>query len=609
MSAETTMTRTSTGAEKVAWDLSHIYASAEDPRLHTEVANALSRALKFSGRYHGRVAELDAAELAEAVAELEDMEATLFRGGSFAYLMFATDTADPARGALLQHLQEKGTELRTIVLFFELEWVALDDERAAALLADPLLDRYRHYLESARRYRPYLLSEPEEKILAKKNDTSAAAWTRLFTELTSALKVQIGDEELPFEQAQSRLQQPDREVRRQAAEGITAALAPGLRTRGFVLNTLLNDKAIEDRLRGYPHWLASRNLSNEASDEAVQALVDAVVSRYDIPHRYYGLKAKLLGLDRLDHYDRSAPVGAATGTTSWHDARSLVLDAYRSFSPVAGEVIEKFFDARWIDAAIRPNKQPGAFCATSVPGVHPYVLMSFTGERRSVLTLAHELGHGLHGYLAEEQGFFNASTPLTLAETASVFGEALTFGRLLAGESDPERKLALLTGRLEDAIATIFRQIAMNRFEDRIHNVRRGLGELSTNAIAEFWIETQQAMLGDGVHLADDYRSWWSYIPHFIGSPGYVYAYAFGYLFSLAIYRRYEEVGEPMVGPYLDMLRAGGSQPPEALAGMVGLDLADAGFWAGGLETVDQLLAEAEALAAETGPGGSSAND
>jgi oligoendopeptidase F len=303
-----------------------------------------------------------------------------------------------------------------------------------------------------------------------------------------------------------------------------------------------------------------------------------------------------------------APVGGATGTTSWQDARSLVLDAYRSFSPVAGDVIEQFFDARWIDAAIRPNKQPGAFCATTVPGVHPYVLMSFTGERRSVLTLAHELGHGLHGYLASEQGFFNATTPLTLAETASVFGEALTFGRLLAGETDPERKLALLTGRLEDAIATIFRQIAMNRFEDRIHNVRRGLGELSTDAIAEFWIETQRDVLGDAVVLDDDYRTWWSYIPHFIGSPGYVYAYAFGYLFSLAIYRRYEEVGDPMVAPYLDMLRAGGSQPPEALARMVGLDLADPGFWAGGLETVDGLLGEAEAVAAEIARGRSSAN-
>jgi oligoendopeptidase F len=608
MSPESTATIPSTGAENVAWDLGDIYASAEDPRLHSEIADALQRALRFSGRYHGRVAELSAAELAEAVAELEDMESTLYRAGSFAYLSFSTDTADPPRGALLQHLQEKGTELRTTVLFFELEWVEMDDERADALLADPVLDRYRHYLASARRYRPYVLSEPEEKILAKKSDTGAAAWTRLFTELTSGLKVRIGDEEMSLEQAQSRMQQPDREVRRQAAKAITEALEPGLRTRAFVLNTLLNDKAIDDRLRGYPHWLASRNLSNEASDEAVAALVDAVVSRYDIPQRYYRLKAKLLGLDVLYDYDRLAPVGGATGTTTWDEARSLVLDAYRSFSPDAGDVIEKFFTDKWIDAAIRPNKQQGAFCATTVPGVHPYVLMNFTGERRSVLTLAHELGHGLHGYLAADRGFFNAGTPLTLAETASVFGEALTFGRLLATETDPARKLSLVTGRLEDAIATIFRQVAMNQFEDRIHNVRRGIGELSTDAIAEFWIETQAAMLGDSVTLTDEYTSWWSYIPHFIGSPGYVYAYAFGFLFSLAIYRRYEEVGEPMVGPYLELLRAGGSQPPEELARIVGLDLTDPGFWAGGLETVDRLLSEAEALADEVAPGGTSSD-
>lgn len=608
MSPEMTARTASTGAEDVAWDLTDIYESAEDPRLHSQIADALARSLRFSARYHGRVAELSAAELAEAVAELEDMEATLYRAGSFAYLSFSTDTADPARGALLQHIQEKGTELRTTVLFFELEWVSMEDDRAEAVLAAPVLDRYRHYLSSARRYRPYVLSEPEEKIIAHKSDTGAAAWTRLFTELTSALKVRIGDEEMSLEQAQSRLQQPDREVRREAARAITEALEPGLRTRAFVLNTLLNDKAIEDKLRGYPHWLASRNLSNEASDEAVAALIDAVVKRYDIAQRYYRLKARLLGLDVLHDHDRLAPVGGAAGTTTWDEARAVVLDAYRSFSPDAGDVIERFFSGNWIDAAIRPNKQQGAFCATTVPGVHPYVLMNFTGERRSVLTLAHELGHGLHGYLAAGKGFFNAGTPLTLAETASVFGEALTFGRLLAGEDDPTRKLSLVTGRLEDAIATIFRQVAMNRFEDRIHNIRRGLGELSTDAIAESWIETQTAMMGDSVVLGDDYRTWWSYIPHFIGSPGYVYAYAFGFLFSLAIYRRYEEAGEPMVGPYLELLRAGGSQAPEDLARIVGLDLTDPGFWAGGLETVDLLLSEAEALADEVTRGGTSSD-
>lgn len=582
-----------TGAEEVFWDLGDLYQGPDDPRLKADIEKALSGARRFSGRYHGRVDELTADELAAAVAELERLEATLYRAGAYAYLRFSTDTADPSRGALLQRIQEQAAELRTAVLFFELEWVGLDDDVASRLLADTALDWYRHYLESARRYRPHLLSEPEEKLLTSKSVSGAEAWSRLFTELMSGLRVTIGGESLTFEQAQARLQQPDREVRREASEAITEALQPGL--RAFILNTLLLDKGTDDRLRRYPHWLAQRNLANEASDESVQALVEE--ARFDIPRRYYSLKAKLFGLERLCDYDRLAPIDADRVTSTWEQARSIVLDAYSSFSPVTGEIVGRIFDRRWIDAAISPNKQPGAFCATTVPGVHPYVLMSFTGERRSVLTLAHELGHAVHGYLAGDRGFFSSMTPLTLAETASVFGEALTFGRLMAEESQPARRLAMLAARVEDAIATIFRQIAMNRFEDSIHTTRRSLGELSTDAMGDLWVKTQKAMLGQAVDLTEGYRCWWSYIPHFIGSPGYVYAYAFGYLFSLAIYRRYEELGSSMVDPYLELLRAGGSDRPEALARIVGLDLADAGFWAGGLETVDRLVTEAEALA------------
>ncbi|HMC08940.1 MAG TPA: M3 family oligoendopeptidase, partial [Actinomycetota bacterium] len=449
--------------------------------------------------------------------------------------------------------------------------------------------------------RPHLLSEPEETLLAEKNLTSSSAWSRLFTELTSALRISIDGEEMSLEEALSKLQQPDREVRRKAAEALTEALQAERRTRSYIFNTLLLDKSTEDRRRGYKSWIASRNLSNEASDASVDALVEAVISRYDIPQRYYRLKAKLLGLDRLADYDRMAPILSTSTPTSWEEAKAIVLEAYSAFSPVTGSIVSDFFERRWIDAAVRPNKQSGAFCATTIPGVHPYVLLSFTGERRSVLTLAHELGHGVHGVLAADQGLFNAQTPLTLAETASVFGEALTFSRLLAAESDPERRLELLVGRLEDAIATTFRQVAMNRFEDAIHNSRRTEGELAPDRFCSLWVETQRAMLGDAVELSGGYRIWWSYIPHFIGAPGYVYAYAFGYLFSLAIFRRYEREGSSMVGPYLDLLRAGGSDTPESLAKIVGLDLSDPGFWADGLDAVDQLLAEAESLAEESG--------
>src|SRR6267378_4354602 len=586
-------TQALTGAEAVGWELGDLYAGPDDPRLDADISQALADARAFRERYHGHVADLDAPGLAEAVAELERIQSVFVRAESFAFLSFSTDTADPARGALLQRVEEQSTVLSTDVLFFALEWVAVDDAKAEALLADPAVAAQRHFLAASRRYRPHLLSEPEETLMAEKAMTSSSAWSRLFTELTSALKIRIDPDAEPvsLEEALSKLQQPDRELRRRTAEALTEALQSELRTRSYIFNTLLFDKATEDRRRGYPSWIASRNLSNEASDASVQALVDAVIARYDIPQRYYRLKAKLLGLDRLADYDRMAPI----------QATSIVLDAYSSFSPLTGGIVSDFFERRWIDAAVRPNKQSGAFCATTIPGAHPYVLLSFTGERRSVLTLAHELGHGVHGVLAGEQGLFNAQTPLTLAETASVFGEALTFQSLLAAEPDPGRRLELLVGRLEDAIATTFRQVAMNRFEDGVHNTRRTDGELAPDRFNELWLGVQKAMLGDAVEITDGYKIWWSYIPHFIGAPGYVYAYAFGYLFSLAIFRRYEREGPGIVGPYLDLLRAGGSDTPEVLAKIVGLDLSDPGFWAEGLEAVDQLLAEAEALAEKTG--------
>ena len=595
--------QTVTGAETVAWDLGDLYAGPEDPRLDAEVAQARADATAFRERYHAKVAELDAVGLAEAVAELERLQSVFVRAESFAFLSFATDTADPARGALLQRIEEQATALATDVLFFGLEWVALDDERADALLSDPVLATHRQYLAASRRYRPHLLSEPEETLMAEKAMTSSSAWSRLFTELTSALKIRIDPDAEPvgLEQVLAGLQQPDRDLRRRSAEALTQALTAELRTRAYIFNTLLLDKATEDRRRGYASWIAARNLSNEASDASVQALIEAVIARYDIPQRYYRLKAKMLGVGRLADYDRMAPILATSTPTSWEEARSVVLEAYSSFSPVTGAIVSDFFERRWIDAAVRPNKQAGAFCATTIPGVHPYVLLSFTGERRSVLTLAHELGHGVHGVLAAERGLFNAQTPLTLAETASVFGEALTFRRLLAAESDPARRLELLVGRLEDAIATTFRQVAMNRFEDAMHNGRRTGGELAPDRFGELWIESQRAMLGDSVDITDGYRIWWSYIPHFVGAPGYVYAYAFGYLFSLAIFRTYEREGPGIVGPYLDLLRAGGSDTPEELAKIVGLDLTDPGFWAAGLESIHELLAEAEALATTAG--------
>ena len=581
-----------------AWDLAPIVDGQGSAGVERLLDEALARGAKFAEEYTGRIASLDGAGLREAMLELAAILELVDRAGSYAMLQFTTDTADPARGALLQLVQERGTTLETQLLFFELEWAALDDQQANALLdggAD--VDFFAHHLRSARRYRPHLLSEPEEKVMAEKSLAASAAWTRLFGEQVSAIRVNLDGEETPLDSALSNLLSPDRERRRSTAEAITAALEPGLRTRAFIYNTLVYDKSVDDRLRHYPNWLAARNLANEASDESVLALIHAVRGRYDIPQRWYRLKAKLLGLDRIADYDRSATIASSEPLFSYEEARELVVDTYFDFSPEAGAITRRFFDESWIDAPVRENKRGGAFCAT-VYGVHPYVMLNFTARRRDVLTIAHELGHGLHSALAEKQGVFHQSTPLTVAETASVFGETLVFERLLAKTDSDTERLELLAGRIDDAVATVFRQMAMNRFEHLVHTRRRSQGELSVQDLSQAWVESQGEMLGDAVDITEGYHWWWSYIPHFINTPGYVYAYAYGQLLALSVYGRYREVGDALVPRYLEMLGAGGSMPPEQLGEIVGIDLADPGFWDAGLKLVDEQLIEAEALAA-----------
>ncbi|MFI4993968.1 MAG: M3 family oligoendopeptidase [Solirubrobacterales bacterium] len=589
---------------ETAWDLEPLVEGEGEGGVESRLDDALARAKTFAARYAGKVAELDSAGLREAMSELGVIHELAGRAGYYAALRFSTDTADPANGALLQRVQERETALQTTLLFFELEWAALPEERAEELLAGEGLDFCRHHLRNVRRYREHLLSEPEEKILAEKSLTGAGAWTRLFEELTSAITVELDGQEgeqVALDVALSRLSLADREVRRIAAEAVTAALAPGLRTRAFLFNTLLADKATDDRLRRYPHWLAARNLANEASDESVQALIEAVRGRYEIARRWYRLKAKLLGVERLADYDRMAAVTEDEVTYPFAQAREVVLDCYSSFSGELGALAKRFFDEHTIDAPVRPAKRGGAFCAAAVPSVFPYVLLNYTSRRRDVLTLAHELGHGVHFALAAGQGIFHQHTPLTLAETASVFGETIVFGRLLEEDSSPASRLALLAENLEDTIATVFRQVAMNRFEDLVHTARRDEGELSVERFGELWAESQEEMLGDSVELTAGYRSWWSYIPHFIGSPGYVYAYAYGQLLALSVYQRYEQTGPELVPRYMELLAAGGSRSPQELGEIVGVDLADPGFWEAGLDLVERQLTEAEEAAQASG--------
>jgi oligoendopeptidase F len=591
----------------VAWDLETLVHGEGPDGVLRLLDEAQAQADQFATAYQGKVAEINGAGLAAAIGELVELTDLVGRAGSYASLKFAEDTAKPEHGALLAAVEERGTAIQTKLLFFELEWTALDDAKADELLASPGVEKARHHLRVVRKEKPHMLSEPEERILAEKSSSSRGAWDRLFDELTSVIEVELpgeGDatQTVPLDVALSQLTSPDRETRKTVAEAVTKALEPGLRTRAFIFNTLLQDKAVEDRLRSFPSWVASRNLANEASDESVQALVDAVQEAYDVPQRWYKLKAQILGVDKLADYDRMASVSQADEQEfSWAESTDMVFTSFDAFATEMGDVARKFVDEGWIDAPVRPGKRGGAFCAYTVPSHHPYVLLNWTSRRRDVLTLAHELGHGIHAYLARERGPFEQTTPLTLAETASVFGETLVFDRLLEQTTEPQARLGLLAEQIEGSIATIFRQTAMNRFEHGVHTARREEGELSVERFGELWYESQVAMLGDAVDITDGYRSWWSYVPHFIGTPGYVYAYAYGQLMALSVYGRYREEGPSFAPKYLELLSTGGSKSPEDLVAIAGLDLEDKGFWRSGLALVRDQLEQAEQAAKDAG--------
>jgi oligoendopeptidase F len=589
-----------TGAETVRWDLSDLYASPTDPAVEADLARALERAKAFETTHKGTVATLDPEPFAAMMRQLEQNEEQAAKPEVYAYLLHSQNTQDPAAGRLLARVREAAAERGSHGVFFSLELAQTSDEHATKLYAHAESAPYKHTVEEARKYRPHQLSEPEERVLTDFSPVGSSAWTRLFEELCAGIRVHVDGNELALEEALTMLREPDREIRRNASHAITGALNHDIRTRGYVFNVVLQEKAIDDRLRHFPTWISSRNLANETSDEAVQALIEAVTGRYDVCARYYRVKKQLLGVGDLHEWDRYAPIGQVSRNLTWEDAKELVLGSYMRFSKRAGALVEDFFKHGWIDAPVVPGKAGGAYCMPVTPHHHPYVMLNFTGKLRDALTLAHELGHGLHDRLACKQHIFDFHPPLTLAETASVFGEALTFDRIMAEEKDPKIRLAMLCSQCEDAFSTVFRQVAFNRYEDACHTARRTEGELAVEQLGELYQSTLQPMFGDALTLTDEHRVWWSYIEHFLHTPGYVYAYAFGNLLALSVYHRYLERGPEFVDDYLEFLAAGGSTRPDRLVRRLGMDITDPGFWDAGLKILDGMVTEVEQLAEST---------
>jgi oligoendopeptidase F len=579
------------------WDLSDLYPGPDSEGLNRDLARLADDAAAFHERYQGRLVDLSGAELGAAVETYERLQEASGRIISYASLVHAGDLADPEIGRFFQTMQERINTVSTTLLFFALELNRLEDAVLEEKQADPALAHYRPWLRDTRAFRPHQLSDEIEKLLHEKYVAGSAAWTRLFDETIADLRFPIRGTELTEAEALDLLSDRDPEVRREAALVIGEVLGKNARTLALITNTLAKDKEIEDRWRHFARPISSRNLANFVEDEVVDALIGAVRDSYPrLSHRYYKLKAGWLGVDALPFWDRNAPLPEDEDRLiPWPEAQSIVLSAYRAFSPDLAAIGGRFFAGRWIDAPVRPGKASGAFAHPTVPSAHPYLLLNYQGRVRDVMTLAHELGHGVHQVLAARQGYLMADTPLTLAETASVFGEMLTFRALLKRETDPRRRKIMLAGKVEDMLNTVVRQIAFVTFEIKVHDERRE-AELTPDRLAEIWLDVQSESLGPALRLDDPYRHYWSYIPHFIHTPFYVYAYAFGDCLVNSLYAVYENAHHGFAERYLELLRAGGTLRHRELLAPFGLDAADPSFWSKGLSVIAGFIDELERL-------------
>jgi oligoendopeptidase F len=581
-----------------SWDLSDLYPSMQGPEVAADLDRAERMAKAFQAARAGTLAGLGGAALAAAIGEYEAVQEILGRVASYAQLLFAGDSSDPAIGRFYQGVSERVTAIGSELIFFSLELNRLDDTALEAKLADPKLARYRPWLRDLRVFRPHQMDDALEKLTNERDLTANAAWSRLFDETVAAMRIPLNGERLTVGDTLNKLSDADRSVREAAGKAIGQAFGDSIRLFSLITNTLAKDKAIEDSWRRYPRPGSYRNRSNMVEDEVVDALASAVRGSYGrLSHRYYAMKAKWLGLPKLQHWDRNAPLpNDDDARIAWPDATKRVLDAYGAFSPELASVGRRFFDKPWIDAGLRPGKSGGAFAHPTVPSAHPYLLLNYHGKTRDVMTLAHELGHGVHQVLAGAQGPLMAGTPLTLAETASVFGEMLTF-RSLLDSAGPARRRVMLASKVEDMLNTVVRQVAFYRFETLLHDERR-TGELLPERIGELWMQVQTESLGPAFEFTPEYSVFWAYVPHFVHSPFYVYAYAFGDCLVNALYSVFQGGHPGFQAKYLDMLRAGGTKRHKELLAPFGLDASDPAFWDKGLDVISGFIDELEAGAA-----------
>ena len=591
-------------AKGVTWDLSDLYPSIEDAKVSSDLKTAEAKAVAFEKKYKASFEKPDQNGVLPLPALLKDYKeiaVLLTKLGAYSHLSFAEKTDDPTRGAFMQKIQVALTDVQSHLVFFEVYWNKLDDKTASRLMKDPLLKTDLHFLEKMRAYAPHTLLEGEEKIMAVKSNTSSHAFSRLFDETMNNIPfyIEIGGKRVKKTEGEvlSLFHSTERSQRKMASESLAEGLKTNSRLLCYIYNMILADHRSNLKIRRFRHPMDPMNLSNEIDLESVLNLIKSVKAAYPIAARYYRLKKKLLGLDPLYDYDRYAHVGNDETKIDFNECKQIVLSGYYAFSEEAGKIVEPFFTKRWIDAEVREGKQGGGFSCHTTPDLHPYILVNYTGNQRDVMTVAHELGHGLHQWLARKAGILESDAPLTMAETASVFGEMLIFEKILENEKDPKKRLGLLCGKIDDNFSTVYRQIAMTDFELMAHETGMKEGELSAERLSDFWTQANRQIYCDSVTLTDNYRHGWKYIPHFVHTPFYCYAYAFAQLFVLSLYQKYKEDKKSFIPKYFEMLSLGGSKKPEEIAAMAGLNIRDKNFWQSGIALLDNLVKEAEELA------------